>query len=344
MIKKFLLLVGVFFAVSFAFVSCKPVNIYADNTPVVKSIKNVRKVQGNVSDLTGTTWVFDDYLNDYNYLYDTFNGSGGPLIASINFTDNIRDYSSLYRYNNADDLDYLYYYTLAHDDYTAYNDGWTNSNYKTITITGGTDATNSTLINWLDTIATLQADVVEINDFVIYDTNNTVIFNSTNISGLSDTDKIYFYFNNSGLSYKVNGTGSAVAITTSAYYFPAFYLGIDLDDELNVVFNGTNSYQLLIHDMGADVMDFTSEYYIFSNTLISSIITNSTNSGYQSGYNDGLANGGDVWLTNNPFSAVMSAVNDFFNIEIMPGFKLYYLWIAGLGILFVSIVIKLWVH
>jgi hypothetical protein len=32
---------------------------------------------------------------------------------------------------------------------------WTNENYKTIKITGGTDATNTTLISWLYANATL---------------------------------------------------------------------------------------------------------------------------------------------------------------------------------------------
>jgi len=47
-------------------------------------------------------------------------------------------------------LDY-YYDELSSDRvYNSRNDTWSNNAYKTITITGGTDATNATLIAWLE--------------------------------------------------------------------------------------------------------------------------------------------------------------------------------------------------
>lgn len=101
-----------------------------------------------VSDLTNTTWVINEYpnvnLND--------------IIFYINFTsanqnwNRIRidsDYSSGIGYGNQNQSGTLLVYE---NEITS----WSNNAYKTITITGGTDVTNATLIAWLEANATQQ--------------------------------------------------------------------------------------------------------------------------------------------------------------------------------------------
>ena len=107
-------------------------------------ITNHRKVKADtITDLTGTTWVFNDTQNwttDLNY--------------DINFTSNNIQYTKLYVYYD-DSLDY-YYYNSSNGYVNVYHYSWVNQEYRTIYITGGTAATNTTLINWLQAHATQQ--------------------------------------------------------------------------------------------------------------------------------------------------------------------------------------------
>ena len=100
-----------------------------------------------ISDLTGTTWVFNNSLN----ISDMFS-------YYINFTTNGEQKTDLYleyRYNDYDD--YVENDEMWYDSNKVYNMGtWYNDAYKTITITGGTDATNPDLIAWLESNATQQ--------------------------------------------------------------------------------------------------------------------------------------------------------------------------------------------
>lgn len=94
-------------------------------------------------DLTGTTWVFNNTIsdlpssqftlsfedgNDHSWFYITTDGGG-----SISYKD------------GKDDI-------VVYDTKT----DWHSSNYQTITITGGTDASNPALVAWLLTNATKQ--------------------------------------------------------------------------------------------------------------------------------------------------------------------------------------------
>ena len=67
---------------------------------------------------------------------------------SINFTSLSGDYSSYYRNY------YMNYGDTKVYEGTNNDSSWTNSNYKTITITGGTDVTTTRLIYFLRDNAT----------------------------------------------------------------------------------------------------------------------------------------------------------------------------------------------
>lgn len=93
-----------------------------------------------LSDLTGTTW----YFNTVPVLLD-------DIVYYINFTAGGVAYDGFEFYDH-DEIDY---WKNGMADFSAYrvSRGW-NSQGRTITITGGTDATNSTLIAWMQANAT----------------------------------------------------------------------------------------------------------------------------------------------------------------------------------------------
>ena len=103
----------------------------------------------SASDLTGTTWSINE-----NY------GTTQLPLKYINFTSNNINYDGIYM--EYDDGDYYLVYASYNSNpsfitVVAYYPGYWFENYddyKTITITGGSDATNSTLINWLEANAT----------------------------------------------------------------------------------------------------------------------------------------------------------------------------------------------
>lgn len=129
------------------------VNVAAPKIATVSaSAESVTPTQ--VSDLTDTTWEIDAYPDLL----------GGQPRYLINFTANNENFVGI-MLGQVDDIDprwltYLYNLSGIASDLHAYNSygatpGWLNESYRTITITGGADATNATLIAWLENNATL---------------------------------------------------------------------------------------------------------------------------------------------------------------------------------------------
>ena len=98
-----------------------------------------------VSDLTNTTWEIKNWPTITTSTDNTYN---------INFTANNISYTA-FRLRNNGDYNYIYYNTtkVFDSDLGSWGD---YANYRTITITGGTDVTNATLITWLEANATQQ--------------------------------------------------------------------------------------------------------------------------------------------------------------------------------------------
>ena len=100
-----------------------------------------------ITDLTGTTWIINNNINDFPG--DSF---------AINFTSNGNNYTHFNPTSEAPGeliIWLLVYWDATLAGTTVYNSGtWVNDNYKTIEITGGTDATNANLISWLEANAT----------------------------------------------------------------------------------------------------------------------------------------------------------------------------------------------
>ena len=124
----------------------------------------------SISNLTNTVWLFGSDKPYYR------SGNNKLEQKSITFTSNGNTYSSIkYIYQDAY-ADELYYgstmvFHNEDDEYVS----WVNSAYRKIRITGGNDVTNSTLITWLETNATLtsEQEIFEDNMNALADSINT---------------------------------------------------------------------------------------------------------------------------------------------------------------------------
>ncbi len=94
---------------------------------------------GGLTDLTGTTWYFNSTL-------DT---PGAPFNYAVNFTSNSTDYTAIQWLGTGS----IYYGTNGVYSFTL---GWKAEAYRTIEITGGTDAANANLIAWVKANAARQ--------------------------------------------------------------------------------------------------------------------------------------------------------------------------------------------
>ena len=151
-----------------------------------------------ITDLTGTTWYFND----------TPEASIGEY--SINFTSDEQDFTSLrYNYETDPTVDFgityrdidLHVYVGAYDLLDA---GWQDEAYRTISITDGTDVTNSDFISWLESNATQVIDPPVSISKITDSNNNTGYFASqsyfTSTSTASSSSKVATSPNNATFS------------------------------------------------------------------------------------------------------------------------------------------------
>lgn len=104
----------------------------------------------SVNTLLNTKWQINTALQPPQ-------GGIGPL--DLQFSSNSTEYTSLELEDNQDNLDIYYNSTHVFD-----TNAWSNQNYRTIYIYGGTDVTDSDMIDWLEEYATqLDVDVRSVN-------------------------------------------------------------------------------------------------------------------------------------------------------------------------------------
>lgn len=96
-----------------------------------------------ITDLTGTTWYFNSQLGRVDFGYELDFSSNGTSYDYLEYSDGINGFELWY--NNTDVYG---------------QDGWVNSDYRTIEILGGWGATDPYLISWLEQNATLQTSNV----------------------------------------------------------------------------------------------------------------------------------------------------------------------------------------
>lgn len=97
-----------------------------------------------ITDLTGTTWT----IKNHTQLSFTWS------LAQISFTSNNNNYSTMsVTPSKGGETIYTIDYDLTRV-YEFATDSWAASAYRTVEISGGTDATNATLIAWFEANAT----------------------------------------------------------------------------------------------------------------------------------------------------------------------------------------------
>ena len=92
---------------------------------------------GGLTDLTGTTWYFNSSLSLSSSL-DSY---------TVSFTSNSTNYASLTIAETGIAYDSTYAYLIS---------SWQRQAYRTVSFTGGTDASNPTLVAWVQANAVMQ--------------------------------------------------------------------------------------------------------------------------------------------------------------------------------------------
>ena len=100
-----------------------------------------------IHDLTGTTWLFDNYPS---YPFDYFAGT-----YSINFSSNGGTWTTMSISDYEIDYSNPMAGTMAYGPQSG-PPAWTHQNYRTISISGGADATNAMLYAFISSNATQQ--------------------------------------------------------------------------------------------------------------------------------------------------------------------------------------------
>lgn len=266
-----------------------------------------------ITDLTGYSWVGNETLSltafGFNIDFISNNTNYDFLVCSPNqYTgNNILTY--VYNPNNI--------YRIV------YGVSWGNEAYKTIQITGGTDATNQTLITWLQNNGTLTAPV----DLSIWEIG---VFNDiTNLGFFDSTFANVNFLKESEISLDIE--------TDNVYYsyyldFPLVNTDIETNDNYNIIDYIYTYIQPKTINTLLKITLFSATYYINPLLLLnfaydySSTYTAGFNSGYNMGYYDIY---GDVYhlgwqqgtqdtpvISTQWFTALFSGIQGFLDIQI----------------------------
>lgn len=178
---------------------------------------NFSETQSNtITDLTGTTWVIDEEpvlagANTDFYINFTSNSTNYAVLSSSGTTSGVLRYISYdgNSYSVTPALTIMNTNLDNLDEPPVYQYTWSDQAYRTITITGGTDATNTDLIAWLQANATLQEEPtssIQVNNCRAFIKKQSITTNASCITNLVGTT---WEFNNSltttTISYNIQG-------------------------------------------------------------------------------------------------------------------------------------------
>ena len=111
-----------------------------------------------LTDLTGTTWVLNDtfVVSPNGWRFGNYDGNISTFslnfISASDIPQETHNYTNL-KFSDADDMGYGYFAYSSNSLYFEVwrtSEGWVLQEFKVISITGGTDATNATLIAWFE--------------------------------------------------------------------------------------------------------------------------------------------------------------------------------------------------
>lgn len=192
---------------------------------------NKVKADNTITDLTGYTWTADSVITmpttdiTYTFNFTYFN----------HFASRYDDYLGLkvsnnelyWRYNDGDKISLKGTYGSVEGV-----ERWYSTGYRVINITGGVDATNIELINWLSANGTLSLTTTNLTGFkwdansrinfgTLYGGNNYKYDFNLNFYDSSDTNYIkmhfYSYTNNESINYYLNNTDNTKVYSSSSW-------------------------------------------------------------------------------------------------------------------------------
>ena len=126
-----------------------------------------------VTDLTNTTWMFNDSL--------TITGSATYTLTFLSRA--VEDFGELGLRLSSNKMEYFENEPVGDYIIVYQNGSWTHDRYKVINISGGTDVTNATLIAWLETNAILLNEY-SLNHSLKNITHGNTTFNVTPDTGM----------------------------------------------------------------------------------------------------------------------------------------------------------------
>lgn len=177
-----------------------------------------------ITDLTGYTWIGNDTLSSSVIMFFS-------KTYYVNFLSNNTNFDFIYALQQKID-DYFFTFLLYNDSRVYVNNvnysSWVNTNYKTIQITGGTDATNTDLIAWLQENGTLTKSSAILaknkyrssNDFSVtmpateLTQDFTFTSNKIEFSGMRITTDTLYYVKSDGTETEVYNTSTKWAGNT----------------------------------------------------------------------------------------------------------------------------------
>ncbi len=182
-----------------------------------------------VSDLTGTTWVWTEVPQGTGLVEEEW------VTYNISFSSNSITYTSLQVWEAEAGTELSIYYGNNTSAYE-FSTGWVNNAYKTISITGGTDATNGDLIAWLEANATQQSSQLTVDLSALSGWSNVSSGSHTltikaKASGYRDSDA------STGVSFVKGGTGHNLTIN----FVARNYAGGKGENYLRIKLNGAPS-------------------------------------------------------------------------------------------------------
>lgn len=299
-------------------------------------ITNHKKVKADtITDLTGTTWVFNNNINFF-YWSNRF---------YVNFTCNNTNYNQIYI---LDDEERCMYYYTSNSSVGVYYDGWQSDNYKTITITGGNDVTNSTFISWLQGSATQQQPAPQGTEITHRYWAPMGVITMTNNQVVSDEEIVYtILFNEQRRQYdETTQTGLIFKGMITTDDPPHSYIESVASVGINILYmgdtNNINNSMWLEFTTGDyiddDLYNFMSLVGVWFDDTEAYLV--GMNQGYVEGKADGRALGqADGVEYTNLITNIFNGLGDILSIQIFPNITIALL--IGLPLLLGVLVIIL---
>lgn len=246
----------------------------------------------SVADLTGTTWLINSSYSD----------PSSTIWKSINFTSNSMSFDAITIYDDMDNEQTIAYRGAEEFPTIVYSWGWTNEAYRTIVITGGTDATDQTLIAWLEANA---SNVTPASPDVVISYNNTEIATMSESGTKTLETEGTFCTGDIVVSYTKSGGGGG---------------------------SSSDAYDLIIKCNGAGFTNVASDYQIVKGSLATILAAKEQNTlitgvchSLEKYYDD------DEDVTNDIYSiARLCAIDDSYSGQTYPG------WSANAQLIFID--------